>query len=249
MSEQKYDYGMIGLGTMGRNLVFNMADHGFSVSGFDQDLNQVDNLEKEKGDAISWTHFKKVAILDPKYNNAYIKDWVHPETEIHINILKSININDHTNNSDKMLHNIICKTMANIPEDKRPLYCYNKEALKFYYVNDDNKWVKTDDSIFEKLYVAAYFSMFKAKMNTIQGVLNSSTLYKDYNLFNRLALKDGNNKSFEDLQMTIDSGAEVQDNFIQKLKIALAKICKKDGDGYTVDNKSSKEFDTGSWGL
>ena len=50
MSEQKYDYGMIGLGTMGRNLVFNMADHGFSVSGFDQDLNQVDNLEKEKGD-------------------------------------------------------------------------------------------------------------------------------------------------------------------------------------------------------
>jgi len=50
MSEQKYDYGMIGLGTMGRNLVFNMADHGFSVSGFDQNLNQVDNLEKEKGD-------------------------------------------------------------------------------------------------------------------------------------------------------------------------------------------------------
>ena len=50
MSEQKYDYGMIGLGTMGRNLVFNMADHGFSVSGFDQDTKQVDNLEKEKGD-------------------------------------------------------------------------------------------------------------------------------------------------------------------------------------------------------
>jgi 6-phosphogluconate dehydrogenase len=50
MSEQKYDYGMIGLGTMGRNLVFNMADHGFSVSGFDQDTRQVDNLEKERGD-------------------------------------------------------------------------------------------------------------------------------------------------------------------------------------------------------
>jgi len=50
MAEQKYDYGMIGLGTMGRNLVFNMADHGFSVSGFDQDSKQVDILEKEKGD-------------------------------------------------------------------------------------------------------------------------------------------------------------------------------------------------------
>lgn len=49
MSEQKYDYGMIGLGTMGRNLVFNMADHGFSVSGFDQDNSKVDDLEKEKG--------------------------------------------------------------------------------------------------------------------------------------------------------------------------------------------------------
>ena len=49
MAEQ-YDFGMIGLGTMGRNLVFNMADHGFSVSGFDQDSKQVDNLEKEKGD-------------------------------------------------------------------------------------------------------------------------------------------------------------------------------------------------------
>ena len=49
MAEQQYDFGMIGLGTMGRNLVFNMADHGFSVSGFDQDTKQVDNLEKEKG--------------------------------------------------------------------------------------------------------------------------------------------------------------------------------------------------------
>jgi len=49
MGEQQYDFGMIGLGTMGRNLVFNMADHGFSVSGFDQDSKQVDNLEKEKG--------------------------------------------------------------------------------------------------------------------------------------------------------------------------------------------------------
>ena len=50
MAEEKYDFGMIGLGTMGRNLVFNMADHGFSVSGFDQDGKQVDFLEKESGE-------------------------------------------------------------------------------------------------------------------------------------------------------------------------------------------------------
>ncbi len=50
MGDHKYDFGMIGLGTMGRNLVFNMADHGFSVSGFDQDTKQVDSLEKEKGE-------------------------------------------------------------------------------------------------------------------------------------------------------------------------------------------------------
>jgi len=37
MTEQNYDYGMIGLGTMGRNLVFNMNDHGYSVAGFDKD--------------------------------------------------------------------------------------------------------------------------------------------------------------------------------------------------------------------
>lgn len=51
MTEQKkYDYGMIGLGTMGRNLVFNMNDHGFSVAGFDKTAAQVDLLQKEGKD-------------------------------------------------------------------------------------------------------------------------------------------------------------------------------------------------------
>jgi len=45
--ETKYDYGMIGLGTMGRNLVYNMCDHGYSVAGFDKDEGKVDSLEKE----------------------------------------------------------------------------------------------------------------------------------------------------------------------------------------------------------
>jgi len=43
----QYDYGMIGLGTMGRNLVYNMCDHGYSVVGFDKDAGKVDSLEKE----------------------------------------------------------------------------------------------------------------------------------------------------------------------------------------------------------
>ena len=43
----EYDFGMIGLGTMGRNLLYNMNDHGFSVSGFDKDTKQVDTLIKE----------------------------------------------------------------------------------------------------------------------------------------------------------------------------------------------------------
>jgi 6-phosphogluconate dehydrogenase len=47
MTKQKYDYGMIGLGTMGRNLVFNINDHGFSVVGFDKNNLQVETLKKE----------------------------------------------------------------------------------------------------------------------------------------------------------------------------------------------------------
>ena len=47
MEKQKYDYGMIGLGTMGRNLVFNMNDHGYSVIGFDKNKEQVATLTKE----------------------------------------------------------------------------------------------------------------------------------------------------------------------------------------------------------
>ena len=37
MDNNLYDFGMIGLGTMGRNLLLNMADHGFKAIGFDLD--------------------------------------------------------------------------------------------------------------------------------------------------------------------------------------------------------------------
>jgi 6-phosphogluconate dehydrogenase len=50
---QKAQFGMIGLGTMGRNLVLNMADHGFSVSGYDRNTDQLNRLlEEGKGKAV-----------------------------------------------------------------------------------------------------------------------------------------------------------------------------------------------------
>ncbi len=47
MTEKEYDIGMIGLGVMGRNFLLNMADHGFSVAGYDTDSTKVDALQKE----------------------------------------------------------------------------------------------------------------------------------------------------------------------------------------------------------
>jgi 6-phosphogluconate dehydrogenase len=47
MAEAKYNFGMIGLGTMGRNLLLNMADHGFPVAGYDINPAQVAGFEKE----------------------------------------------------------------------------------------------------------------------------------------------------------------------------------------------------------
>lgn len=46
-NNKEYVLGMIGLGTMGRNLLLNMADHGFPVSGFDLDPQKAAQLEEE----------------------------------------------------------------------------------------------------------------------------------------------------------------------------------------------------------
>ncbi len=46
-SKKQYETGMIGLGVMGRNLLLNMADHGFSVAGYDKDPSKVEALRKE----------------------------------------------------------------------------------------------------------------------------------------------------------------------------------------------------------
>ena len=44
---RKYEIGMVGLGVMGRNLLLNMADHGFSVAGYNRHLSKVEALRKE----------------------------------------------------------------------------------------------------------------------------------------------------------------------------------------------------------
>lgn len=41
-----YNYGMIGLGVMGRNLLYNIADNGFSIAGFDLDKQKIQELEE-----------------------------------------------------------------------------------------------------------------------------------------------------------------------------------------------------------
>ena len=45
MTDAKYDFGMVGLGTMGRNLLLNIADHGFAAIGFDKDVSKGALLE------------------------------------------------------------------------------------------------------------------------------------------------------------------------------------------------------------
>ncbi|WP_113635315.1 NADP-dependent phosphogluconate dehydrogenase [Nubsella zeaxanthinifaciens] len=54
-----YNFGMIGLGTMGRNLLLNMADHGFSVTGHDKSEKMLQLLEEE-GKAHNLKGFAKV---------------------------------------------------------------------------------------------------------------------------------------------------------------------------------------------
>jgi 6-phosphogluconate dehydrogenase len=50
MQENDFSLGMIGLGTMGRNLLLNMAEHGFRVAGYDKDVTKVHQLSEEGKD-------------------------------------------------------------------------------------------------------------------------------------------------------------------------------------------------------
>lgn len=49
MEPAKFDFGMIGLGVMGSNLLLNMADHEFSVIGFDTNPDKTKALESSAG--------------------------------------------------------------------------------------------------------------------------------------------------------------------------------------------------------
>ncbi len=44
-----YDFGMIGLGVMGRNFLLNVADHGFSAAGLDLEEEKARALDEESG--------------------------------------------------------------------------------------------------------------------------------------------------------------------------------------------------------
>lgn len=46
------DIGIIGLGVMGRNLLLNMNDHGFTVAGYDKDESKVKSLQQESHGSI-----------------------------------------------------------------------------------------------------------------------------------------------------------------------------------------------------
>jgi 6-phosphogluconate dehydrogenase len=50
MDKEQYVLGMVGLGVMGRNLVLNMADHGFAVAGYDKDPVKIHQLNEEGKD-------------------------------------------------------------------------------------------------------------------------------------------------------------------------------------------------------
>ena len=47
--EEKYDFGLVGLGVMGRNFILNVADNGFSAFGYDLDVEKVNALKEEGG--------------------------------------------------------------------------------------------------------------------------------------------------------------------------------------------------------
>src|ERR1700712_1466048 len=61
MENQQFDLGMIGLGVMGRNLLLNMADHGFKVIGYNKSQEKLDKL---KADANPGTVVEGITSLE-----------------------------------------------------------------------------------------------------------------------------------------------------------------------------------------
>lgn len=56
MADQQYDFGLVGLGVMGRNFILNVADHGFSAYGLDTSEEMLARLKEEgKGKSVDGT--------------------------------------------------------------------------------------------------------------------------------------------------------------------------------------------------
>ncbi len=47
-----YNYGMIGLGVMGRNLLYNIAENGFSIAGFDLDIQKINDTQENAAEGM-----------------------------------------------------------------------------------------------------------------------------------------------------------------------------------------------------
>ncbi|MCG8321203.1 MAG: NADP-dependent phosphogluconate dehydrogenase [Cytophagales bacterium] len=61
--KENFDFGMIGLGVMGRNFILNVADHGYGAIGLDTDQKKVDALEAEaEGKSIKGTVSREVFV-------------------------------------------------------------------------------------------------------------------------------------------------------------------------------------------
>jgi 6-phosphogluconate dehydrogenase len=50
MKHKDYDFGLVGLGVMGRNFILNVKDNNFKAFGYDLDQEKVDALKAESGD-------------------------------------------------------------------------------------------------------------------------------------------------------------------------------------------------------
>jgi 6-phosphogluconate dehydrogenase len=64
-AQGQYTIGMVGLGVMGRNLVLNMADHGYAVAGYDKDQAKVEAMRQETkvGDVRGAESIQEFALL------------------------------------------------------------------------------------------------------------------------------------------------------------------------------------------
>lgn len=62
--EQKYDFGLIGLGVMGRNFILNVLDHGFSAAGLDLDATKVQALKEESDGQASFATTEVKAFVE-----------------------------------------------------------------------------------------------------------------------------------------------------------------------------------------